>query len=367
MPGEQAWHGTCFCVGSFPSGCRHAAGETKTKGGHPMTHHILDKAVARRDWLKVAAAGSIAALGLPAARAQDWPSKPIKIIVTFPPGGSSDVVARIMAEHLPKRLNQSVVVDNRPGAGGTIGGSAVSQSPADGYTLMLSNTTPIALGPFTLEKQPYDPVAAFTHIAPLGTAPLVIMAHPAAGMRTLADLEARAKREGRLDFGSGGPGSIGHILGELYKISAKLNLVHIPYRGGAPMTTDLLAGTIPVGIDVITSYLPFFKTGQLVPLAVTSAARSPLLPTVPSVTELGQPKLVLENFFGLSGPPKLPADVASRLTAVCNEILGLPEVKAKFAELAITPTPGTQEAFAGFVRDQVGLLGPAVRGAGIKM
>jgi len=333
-----------------------------------MNHPSPTRRATRHHALALAATGLAGTLGVGGtARANTWPTKALKIVVTFPPGGSSDVVARILAEHLPKRLGQPAVVDNRPGAGGTIGGAAVMQAPADGYTLMLSNTTPIALGPFAVDKQPYDPVAAFTHIASLGTAPLVIMANPAAGMRTLAELEARAKREGRLDFGSGGPGSIGHILGELYKLSGKVNLVHIPYRGGAPMTTDLIAGTIPVGIDVVTSYLPFFKTGQLVPLAVTSSTRSPLLPNVPSVTELGQPKLVLENFFGLSGPAKLPAEVVSRLHAVCNEVLALPEVKTKFAELAITPAPGTHEAFAGFVRDQVGLLGPAVRAAGVKM
>ena len=323
----------------------------------------------RRQLLQLAAAGAASTLGLAPrlASAQAWPSKPVKIVVTFPPGGSSDVVARILAEHMPKRLGQPAVVDNRPGAGGTIGGAAVMQAPADGYTLMLSNTTPIALGPFALEKQPYDPVTAFTHIASLGTAPLVIMANPATGLKTLADLEAKAKKDGRLDFGSGGPGSIGHILGELYKINGKLNLGHIPYRGGAPMTTDLIAGIIPVGIDVITSYLPFFKTGQLVPLAVTSAARSPLLPNVPSVTELGQPKLVLENFFGLSGPAKLPADVVARLHDVCNEVLALPEVRAKFAELAITPSSTSQDAFAGYVRDQVAQLGNVVRASGVKL
>lgn len=321
----------------------------------------------RRRLLQQACATGALGLAPWAARAQAWPNKALKIVVTFPPGGSSDVVARIMGEHLPRRLGQPVVVDNRPGAGGTIGGAAVIQSPADGYTLMLSNTTPIALGPFALEKQPYDPVAAFTHIASLGTAPLVIMANPATGLKSLADLEAKAKKDGRLDFGSGGPGSIGHILGELYKAGARINLSHIPYRGGAPMTTDLLAGIIPVGIDVITSYLPFFKNGQLVPLAVTSAARSPLLPAVPSVTELGHPKLVLENFFGLSGPAKLPADVVARLHDTCNEVLALPEVRAKFAELAITPASSSQEAFAGYVRDQVALLGNVVKASGVKL
>jgi tripartite-type tricarboxylate transporter receptor subunit TctC len=236
----------------------------------------------RRDSLKIAAACAVA-FTLPAFAA--YPDKPIRIVVTFPPGGSSDVVARIFAEQLPKRLGgNAVVVDNRPGAGGTIGGSFTAQAAADGYTFMLSNTTPIGLGPFTLEKLPYDPVQDFSHVAYLGSAPLVVMAHPNAGMRSFADLEARAKKDGRLDFGSGGPGSIGHIHGELIKKHLGLNMVHVPYRGGAPMTTDLLAGVIPLGIDVITSYLPFFKTGQIVPLAVTSSVRTSLLPDVPTPT-----------------------------------------------------------------------------------
>ena len=323
----------------------------------------------RRLLLQHALAGTAGALGLAplAGRADTWPSKPLKIVVTFPAGGSSDVVARILGEQLPKRLGQPAIVDNRPGAAGAIGGTAVTQAAPDGYTLMLSNTTPIALGPFVLERQPYDPVAAFTHIASLGTAPLVIMANPATGLKSLADLEAKARKDGRLDFGSGGPGSIGHVLGELYKANARLNLSHIPYRGGAPMTTDLIAGVIPVGMDVISSYLPFFKNGQLVPLAVTSPARSPLLPSVPSVTELGQPKLVLENFFGLSGPARMPADIVAKLHAACNEVLAQPEVRAKFADLAITPAPTSQEAFAVFVRDQVALLAPVIKGAGIKL
>lgn len=323
--------------------------------------------ISRRTALRLggAAACTIAAPSVFAQAA--WPTKPVRIVVTFPPGGSSDVVARIMGEHLPKRLGQPVVVDNRPGGGGTIGGTNVMQSPPDGHTLMLSNTTPIALGPFTLEKQPYDPVAAFTHVAALGSAPLVIMANPRAPFRTVSDLEAQARRAGTVEFGSGGPGSIGHILGELFQQRAKIKLTHIPYRGGAPMTTDLIAGTIPCGMDVVTSYLPFFKTGQLVPLAVTSAARSPLLPDVPSVTEVGYRSLVLENFFGMSAPAALPEAIVAKLHAACNEVLALPEVRAKFAELAITPTPMSHSAFVAFVREQVGALGPVVKAAGVRL
>ena len=321
-------------------------------------------ALSRRSALQWVATG-VAALALPARAA--WPDKPIKIVVTFPPGGSSDVVARLMAEQLTKKLGQPVVVDNKPGAGGTIGGAFVAQSAPDGYTLMLSNTTPIALGPFTLEKLPYDPIEAFTHVSYLGSAPLVIMANPKAGMTSVADIEAVARKTGRVDFGSGGPGSVGHIHGELMKKVMGVNLQHVPYRGGAPMTTDLIAGVIPTGIDVITSYVPFFKSGQLIPLAVTSNIRSPLMPEVPTVVELGYRKLVLENFFGLTGPAKLPPDMVARLNMVCNEVLLMPEIKKKFADLGISAVPMNVAGFNSFVKDQVAVLGPAVRGAGVKL
>jgi tripartite-type tricarboxylate transporter receptor subunit TctC len=318
----------------------------------------------RRGALQLFAAGA-ASLALPALA--QWPDKPIKIVVTFPAGGASDILARVMAEQLGKKLGQPVVVDNKPGAGGTIGGAQVAAAAPDGYTLMLSNTTPIALGPFALEKQPYDPVAAFTHIAYLGSAPLVVMASKESGIKTFADMEARARKEGRLDFGSGGPGSVGHIHGELIRKIASVNMVHVPYRGGAPMTTDLIANVIPVGIDVLTAFVPFFKSGQLVPIAVTSQARSPLTPDVPTVVEIGQPKLVLENFFGLSGPAKLPAAIVTRLNGACNEVMVLPEVQKKMLELGIVGKPESTARFESFVKDQVGVLGPTVKGAGIKL
>lgn len=319
----------------------------------------------RRTTLKFLAAGA-ASLALPVYAA--WPEKVIKIVVTFPPGGASDIVARVMAEQLAKNLGHPVVVDNRPGAGGSVGGSLVAQAPADGYTLMLSNSTPVSIGPFALEKLPYDPMEAFTHIASVGAAPCVVMANPAAGLRTLTDVEAQARKAGRLDFGSGGPASIGHIYGELMKKELGLNLVHVPYRGGAPMTTDLISGVIPIGIDVLTAYLPFFKSGQLVPLAVTSAKRSPLVPDVPSVAELtSYRKLVLDNFFGLSGPAKMPADVVARINAACNEVLGQPDIRKRMLDLGITVTPGSSSAFTGYVRDQVNALAPTVRGAGVKL
>jgi tripartite-type tricarboxylate transporter receptor subunit TctC len=318
----------------------------------------------RRRFLQAVSAGAAAA-SLPAFAA--WPDRPIKIVVTFPPGGASDIVARQLGEQLAQKLGQAVVIDNRPGAGGSIGGLVVHTAAADGYTLMLSNSTPISIGPFALEKQPYDPVEGFTHIALIGSAPCVVMANPKAGFKTISDLEAFARKNGRLDFGSGGPASIGHIYGELMKASLGVNMVHVPYRGGAPMTTDLIAGVVPVGIDVVTAFVPYFKSGQIVPLAVTSANRSPLVPDVPSVVESGHRKLVLDNFFGLSGPPKMPADVVARLNAATNEILAGADFKQRMADLGIATSPVSQPAFAGFVKEQVGQLAPTVKAAGVRL
>ncbi len=324
-----------------------------------MTLHLT-----RRGTLKTLAAGA-AAVALPSFAA--WPDKPIKIVVTFPAGGASDIVARVMAEQLAKKLGQAVVVDNRPGAGGSVGGLVVSQAPADGYTLMLSNSTPISIGPFALEKQPYDPVDGFTHIALIGTAPCVVMANPAAPLKTITDVESQARKTGRLDFGSGGPASIGHIYGELMKKTMGVNMVHVPYRGGAPMTTDLIAGVVPLGIDVLTAFVPYFKSGQIVPLAVTSANRSPLVPDVPSVVEFGYRRLVLDNFFGLSGPARMPADVVARINTACNEILAQADVKKRMVDLGITASAASPATFTGFVREQVAQLAPTVKGAGVKL
>ena len=320
--------------------------------------------IPRRKALTTLAAGA-AALALPAYAA--WPDKPIRIIVTFPAGGASDIVARVMAEQLARKLGSPVVVDNRPGAGGSVGGSLVAQAAPDGYTWMLSTSTPISIGPFALEKQPYDPVEGFSHIALVGSAPCAVMANPNMPIKTIPDLEAQARKSGRLDFGSGGPASIGHIYGELMKNQMGVNLVHVPYRGGAPMTTDLIAGVVPIGIDVLTAYLPFFKTGQIIPLAVTSATRTALLPDVPSVVEFGYRKLVLDNFFGLSGPAKMPLDIVARLNAACNEILTQADVKKRMLDLGITTTPTSPAAFTAFVKDQVAQLAPTVKGAGVKL
>jgi len=164
-----------------------------------------------------------------------------------------------------------------------------------------------------------------------------------------------------MQFGSGGPASIGHIYGELMVRTMGIKMAHVPYRGGAPMTTDLIGGLIPVGIDVVTAFVPYFKSGQIRPLAVTSAQRCPLVPDVPTVLEFGYRKLVLDNFFGLTGPAKMPADVVARLNTATNEVLAQTDIQKRLLELGVTETPGSPAAFTSFVRDQVGALQPLVK------
>jgi len=310
------------------------------------------------------ALGSAIALTSFAAHAA-YPEKPIRIVVTFAAGGASDIVARTIAEPLAKSLGQPVIVDNKPGAGGTLGGLDVVRSPADGYTLMLSNSTPLSIGPFTVPKQPYDPVKQFTHVAMLGVAPVLFMANPKTGPATLKDLPKAAAAPG-YNFGSGGPGSIGHIVGEMAKAAMKIEMTHIPYRGGAPMTTDLIAGTIPLGIDVITAFVPMVKAGQIRALGVTTRSRSPLLPDVPTTTELGFPSLIAENYFGVSGPAGLPKDVTDALAQALARIVADPTIVKRFEELGITAVKMSAAEFGDLVSKQANDWSPLIKTMDLK-
>lgn len=296
-----------------------------------------------------------------------YPDKPIKLVVTFAAGGASDIVARTIAEPLGQKLGQPVVVDNRPGAGGSVGGLATVQAAPDGYTLMMANSTPLSIGPFVLDKQPYDPVKQFTHVFYAGSAPVLFMASPKAGINSLADLAKQATTKDGIPFGSGGPASIGHISGEFFKSLAKGNMQHVAYKGGAPMTTDLLGGQIPVGIDVITAFVPLVKGGQVKGLAVTSAKRSPLLPDVPTTAEAGYPKLRIDNYFGISGPAGLSKEVTDKLYAALSEVMTMPAVLKKLEENGIVYGKMTQAEYAALVASQIAEWGPIIKASGTKL
>jgi len=230
--------------------------------------------------------GSFFAAG--AASAQTWPTKPVSIVVTFSPGGSSDIVARLISGPLQARLGQTVIVDNRPGAGGTIGAAVVARAAPDGYTLLLSNSAPISISPFMLTTQTYDPVKSFSRVVYIGSVANVFVVHPSVTAKTLPELVAWIKAQPNpVPYGSGGIGSIGHIVGETFKKEHGLKMEHVGYKGSSPMHNELLGGAIRPAIDTLPQNVPFVRDGKLRALAVTSPARAAMAADVPSVFELG--------------------------------------------------------------------------------
>ena len=316
---------------------------------------------------RLLAAAALALIG-GAACAADFPTKPITLIATFPAGGASDIVARTIAEPLGQKLGQPVVVDNRVGVGGSLGSGAVMRASPDGYTLLLANSSPMSIAPFVMEKQPYDPVKGFTHIFYVGATPLIVIANPKVGPSSIADLvkQARAKPEG-YPFGSGGPASIGHIVGEMFKSELKVNMIHIAYKGGSPMSTDLIGGQIPVAFDVSTAYIALVKSGQLRALALTSTKRSEQLPDVPTIVEAGFPNLVAENYFGISGPPGMPKEVVEKIYKALVEVVQLPATKKKLEDTGLEMKLMTQAEYTAYVEKQAKDWTPAVKASGAKL
>ena len=302
------------------------------------------------------------------ASAQTWPTKPINVIVTFSPGGSSDIVARLIGGPLQARLGQPVIVDNRPGAGGTIGAAVVAKAAPDGYTLLLSNSAPISISPFMLTTPIYDPVKSFSHVSYIGSVANVFVVHPSVTAKTLSELIAWIKAQPNpVNYGSGGIGSIGHIVGETFKNDHGLRMEHVGYKGSSPMHNDLLGGTIKLAIDTLPQNVPFMKDGKLRALAVTSPARAIMAPEVPSVLELGQKKLVAENFLGVSGPAGLPPAVVTRLHAAMSEVLADPVVTKRLEDLGVAGRRMSPAEFTAFVQNQVNEWSEPVKASGAKL
>jgi tripartite-type tricarboxylate transporter receptor subunit TctC len=302
------------------------------------------------------------------AQSGNWPTKPVRIVVTFAPGGSSDIVARLIAGPLQDKLGQPVIVDNKPGGGATIGAAEVARAAPDGYTLMLSNSAPISISPFMLSQPTYDPVKSFTHVAYIGVVANVFVVHPSVPARTLSELIAWIKvQPNPVNYGSGGIGSIGHIVGETLKNEHGLKMEHVGYKGSSPMHNDLLGGTILLAIDTLPQNVPFMKDGKLRALAVTSSTRAAMASDVPSVVELGEKKLVAENFFGVSGPAGLPQAIVAKLHAAVAEVLANPTIVKRLEDLGITGRKLSTAEFSKFVQDQVTDWAPAVRASGAKL
>src|SRR5688572_1825712 len=315
-----------------------------------------------RALLCIALAWSCTALG------QGWPTKPVRLVVTFSPGGSSDIVARLLAVPLQAEFGQSVIVDNKPGAGGTIGALEAARAEPDGYTLLLSNSAPISISPAMQDQPRYDPVKSFSHVAYIGSVANVFVVHPSVPAKSLRELVSWiGAQPNPVPYGSGGIGSIGHIVGETLKKDQNLKMEHVGYKGSAPMHNDLLSGTIKLAIDTLPQNVPFIKDGKLRAIAVTSPARAPMAPGVPSVLELSQKKLVAENFLGVSGPAGLPRPVVERLHAAMKKSLANPTVAQRLAELGVQGSDMTPEQFTAFVANQVKEWYQPVKDSGAKL
>ena len=286
---------------------------------------------------------------LPAAYAQTYPSKPIRLIVPFPAGGATDLFARSLSQKLGERLGQSVVIDNKPGAGGTLGSDLAAKAPADGYTLLLSTTSTHSIGPNLNPKIPYDAMRDFTPISQVGNAPSIMLVPNSSPARTVQEwIEHARKNPGRLNYASSGNGTIVQLTAELFKSQANLFVVHIPYKGTALAIPDLVSSKVDVLFDSLPTGLPHVKDGRLRALGVTSAKRTPLAPDLPPISDV-LPGYESTTWFGLFGPKGLPADVVTRVNTAANQVLKDPEVIDKLTRLGIEPVGGTPAQFTAML------------------
>ncbi|GAB3491029.1 tripartite tricarboxylate transporter substrate binding protein BugE [Curvibacter fontanus] len=288
-------------------------------------------------------------LALPLA-AQTWPGKPIRLVVPFPPGGATDILARALSQELGRNLGQSIVIDNKPGAGGTIGALAGAQAAPDGYTLLLTTSSTHSIGPAINPKTPYNAEADFTPIAYVASSPQVIlvpMTSPAKNLREFIDYAH--KNPGRLNYASSGNGTISNLSTEIFKARSGTFLVHIPYRGTGLSIADLISGKVDVLFDSVVSGMPHVRDGKLRALAVTSPKRSALVPELPAVAEL-LPGFESVTWFGVYGPRGLPPEIVTRVNQAVNAALAEPELKERFARLGAETTGGTPQQFAAVVK-----------------
>jgi tripartite-type tricarboxylate transporter receptor subunit TctC len=302
-------------------------------------------------------------------------ARPLRLIVPYPPGGPLDTVARLLAERVKDSLGV-VVVDNKPGAGGNLGADLAAKAAPDGHTLVMGAVATHAINPWLFAKLPYDPIRDFTPITRVAQVPnvLVMNADTAQklGITSVQDLVTFARKNpGRLNYGSGGNGSAGHLAGEMFKAQAGLFMVHIPYAGGNPAQLGLLSGQVDLNFDNLASASANIKAGKLRALAVTTASRAAAMPDLPTIAEAGRAaglgQFDVGTWFGLFGPAGLPADVLAKLNSAFVAALATPEVKARMAQLMAEPAPTTPEQFAAFVKAELAKYGPVVKASGAKV
>jgi len=289
-----------------------------------------------------------------AAHCQDYPHKPIRLIVPFPAGGATDILARVMGQKLGDSFRQQVVVDNRPGAGGTIGSRLAADSSADGYTLIMGTTSTHAIGPSLYSKRPYDPLKDFTAITEVVTSPNVLLVSAVLPVNSVTELIDLAKsKPGQLNFGSSGIGTQFHLSGELLKLLAGINIVHVPYKGTALAYPDLFSGQIAILFDVPPVALPHIKSGRIRALGVSGNRRAEVLPDVPTIIEAGVSGYDADLWYGLWGPAELPRDKVKLLHGEVVKLLQNADAKRRFADMGADPIGSTPEAFTAFIKIEI--------------
>jgi tripartite-type tricarboxylate transporter receptor subunit TctC len=317
-------------------------------------------------------AGLMAALLIGAtyagAQAADFPSRPIRVVVTFPPGGSTDAVIRLIVPLLNEKLGQQVIVDNRPGAGGNLGLGIVAKAPGDGYTLGLGAAGGLSANVSLYPNMAFDPIKDFKPVGMLAAIPFVIVGHPSLGAKTLQDVIAMARaKPGKLSIGHGGNGTAMHLSAELFAQMADVKLVEVPYRGSGPAALDVMAGQVPLAVVDLPSALQQIKAGKLVAYAVTSPKRLPMLPDVPTVAEAGLAGYDSTGWFGVVAPVSTPAPIVARLNAEIVAALNDEQVKATMRNLGVEPAPDTPQAFGEYIRSETKKWAKVIKTADIKL
>lgn len=301
------------------------------------------------------------------ADAQSYPNRPITLVIPFAPGGSTSIVGRTIADKMSELLGEKIIIDNRPGAGGTIGTKAVAKSDPDGYTIMLGYTGTLAIGPSLYKNAGYDPRKDFAPIGLIGNAPNSLVVHPSFDVKTVAELIAYAKANpGKVNFGSAGAGTVSHITGEYFARAAGITLVHIPYKGTGPALVDLLGGHIPMAFAPIPATHANVSSGLLRALAVTSPKRTALLPDVPTIAEAGLPGFNASLYYGLVAPAETPRPIVDRLNKELRAALDSDEVKKRLIQDGTDPTPGTPEEYAAFIDEDETRWSKLVRTSGVE-